>query len=225
MRYRSAPLTALLLGLLLTATLAVPALALQDSDRDGLPDAVEEQLATDPEVAEALQPIGTFTRPEGPQAELKFARVELANVAKDRWLWAFHFQKPYTLANASLILYLDADNNPKTGRTGMGCEYMLTHSEGQPGLAAFAPDSSAAEGTLPRVALYDGVLYLCADCPLKQEKGQSVFRYSLLSETRQPYATADSTGWVEAKGPPNSDRKAVLTLDALTSDLNFRKTE
>jgi hypothetical protein len=176
-------------------------------------------------VAEALQPIGAFTRPEGPQGALQFARVECGNVAKDRWLWALHFQKPYTFANTTLILYLDADNNPQTGRRGVGCEVMFTHSLGQGGLDAYAPDGGAGEGVLPRVALHNGVLYLCVDCPLKQENGQSVFRYSLLSETQVPHVSVDSTGAVEARGPPNRDRKVVLTVDGIVSDEGFLKTE
>lgn len=42
-----------------------PTLAQQDTDRDGLPDEIEEQLATDPGFADALETVGEFRRAEG----------------------------------------------------------------------------------------------------------------------------------------------------------------
>jgi len=199
--------------------------AQQDTDRDGLPDAVEEQLATDPQCAEPLQTVGTFTRPASDKGAMQFAQVQFGNVGQHRWLWAIHFQKPYSFANSTLILYLDADNNHQTGRTGMGCEYMFSHSEGLGGVTAFAPDGGPAVGSSARVALHAGVLYMCVDCPIKQENGQSVFRYTVLSEYREPHTGADSTAWVNATGPADSDKKVILTIDQVASDEHFLTTE
>ena len=214
---------AALMGLLMLVQ--HPLCAQQDTDQDGLPDAVEEQLATDAAFAETLQPIGDFTRADSAKGAMQFAKVEFGNVGKQRWLWAIHFQKPYSFANATLILYLDADNDAKTGRTGMGCEYMFSHNEGAGGAQTFAPDGTAGTPTATRVALHGGVLYMCMDCPIKQDNGQSVLRYTLLSEYREPHTSADSTGWVSATGPADSDRKVVLTIDEIKSDQNFVTTE
>ncbi|MEN6303053.1 MAG: hypothetical protein ABFD96_10040 [Armatimonadia bacterium] len=211
--------------IVLLAAAALPAQAQIDSDRDGLPDEVEEQLATDPQFAEPLQTIGTFTRPEGPKAAMQFKRVDFGNVGKNRWLWALHFQNPYSLTNAQIIIYLDADNNPATGRTGMGCEYMLSHSEGQGSYTAFAPDGTAATAATPRVAVHNGILYMSVDCPLKQENGKSVFRYNILSETKDPHVSADSTPVIAVAGPPDSEKKVTLTIDEITADENFEQTE
>ncbi|MCE5238237.1 PKD domain-containing protein [bacterium] len=199
--------------------------AQQDTDRDGLPDAVEEQLATDPQFAEPLQAVGTFTRPVSDKGAMQFAQVQFGNAGQHRWLWAIHFQKPYSFANSTLILYLDADNNPQTGRTGMGCEYMFSHNEGLGGVTAFAPDGGPAVGSNARVALHAGVLYMCVDCPIKQEHGKSVFRYTVLSEYREPHTGADSTAWVNATGPADSDKKVILTIDQIASDEHFLTTE
>lgn len=215
-------------GLIWLATEAIGPAGLawaQDTDHDGLPDSVEEILATDPLAPEILYPVGTFSRPPSEKSSMQFMKVEFGNVGQNRWLWAIHFQKPYAFSNAQLILYLDADNNPQTGRNDMGCEYMFSHVEGQPGVTAFAPDGSHTTAPLPRVALQNGVLYMCVDCPIKQENGRSVFRYMLLSEYRQPHVAADSTGWINANGPSNSEKRVILTVDQITSDENFLRTE
>lgn len=201
------------------------ALAAQDSDFDGLPDAVEEHLGTDPQWAEPLELLAEFpTNPDAPP-EKDIIRVRFGNVAKDRWLWALYFAAPYTFDNALLILYLDADHNPETGRAGMGCEVMLSHRAGTPGVTGFAPDGTNRSAPAPRVALVEGVLYLCADGEIHQQGDRSVFRFTVLSETLEPYRSVDSTGWTEASGPGNSERKKVLMLDNLTQDENFDRTE
>jgi hypothetical protein len=210
---------------LLAGLLQIPLFAQQDADRDGLPDAVEEQLATDPAFAEPLQTVGTFTRAAGDKGAMQFAKIEFGNVGQHRWLWAIHFQQPYSFKNAQIIIYLDSDNDPQTGRTGMGCEYMFSHNEGAAGVTAFAPDGANIAGPTPRVALHNGVLYMCVDCPIKQENGQSVFRYTILSEYREPHTAADSTGWQSASGPPDSDKQVILTIDQIASDENFLTTE
>jgi hypothetical protein len=47
----------------------------------------------------------------------------------------------------------------------------------------------------------------------------------VLSETREPHASVSSTGWAQASGPPNSDRKKLVMLDDITKDENFETTE
>lgn len=196
----------------------------QDTDHDNLPDAIEEQLGTDSNFAEKLENLGKFPA-SAKLPELDIVRVDFGNVAKDRWLWAIHFAKPYTFTNSSLIIYLDSDNAPKTGRADMGCEVMLVHSQGAAGVTAFAPDGQNVNSSSPRIALFDGTLYVCHDGEIKQENGRSVFRFSVLSETREPHTSADSTGWVQANGPPNSDRKRAMMLGDITADENFETTE
>ncbi|MBI3922184.1 MAG: PKD domain-containing protein [Armatimonadetes bacterium] len=216
----------LLLLLLTTALLSHLPVAsqAQDADRDGLPDAIEEQLGTDSNFAERLETLGKFPASAKLPA-LDIVRVDFGNVAKDRWLWAFHFAGPYTFKNSSLILYLDSDNDPKTGRTDMGCEVMLAHNQGAAGVTAFAPDGQNVASSSPRVALLNGILYLCHDGGIKQENGRSVLRFTVLSETREPHASADSTGWVQANGPQNSERKRTMMLDDITADDHFGTTE
>ena len=76
--------------------LALPAAA-QDSDGDGMSDALEQVLATDPEFPEELEPIaesqpnGNLT---GADARYDLTRVRFGNVAQGRWLWALEFAAP-----------------------------------------------------------------------------------------------------------------------------------
>jgi hypothetical protein len=197
----------------------------RDTDRDGLSDQTETDLGTDPGFAEPLAVLGTYSKGTDKSPELDLLRVEFANVAHDRWLWAMHFAQPYRFDNSGLIVYVDADNDPATGRRQMGCELMLSHDRGRPGVTAFAPDGADAPAPLPRVALVGGVLYICHDGELKQEDGHSTFRFTVLSETRDPHASVDSSGWTGAIGPANSDRPKAVVLDDLSAAEGFECTE
>ena len=197
----------------------------QDTDGDGRPDDVEERLGTHKTVAEVLETIAAFPATVAEQPERDVVRVDFGSVAKDRWLWAIHFAKAYTFDNSTLIVYLDADNDSATGRSGMGCEVMLAHNRGAPGVTGFAPDGANASAPTPRVALVDGVLYLCHDGEIKQSEGRSAFRFTMLSETWRPRKGVDGTGWRSVTGPPGSDRRRPVMWDEITENERFERTE
>ncbi len=181
-----------------------------DSDGDGIPDQAEEQLGADPKTPERLDVV--FERPatsKTPAApERTVSRILFGNVAADRYLWCVEFMADYPALNSNFILYLDADDDPKTGRRNMpGVDFMLSAHDGNAGITAFAPNGDNLAGFVNRMFITRNRLYLCADLPIKQAEGQSVYRATGLSETRNPAKGVDSTNWFAARGAGMSNRK------------------
>jgi len=215
---------AMVLAALLTGSAALA----QDTDGDGLSDALEARLLTDPDFAETLETI-TEDEPgdvrEGGEAHFDILRVRFGNVARGRWLWAIDFAQPYTFDNTSLILYVDSDNDPETGREGMGCETTYGHSLGRPTQMFYLAAERRQDFPPPRVGFEGAVLYICADLPLNQQDGRSVFRIHVLSEQREPHESRDAIGWRAITGPGDSDRERVKTLADLEEPEGFEVTQ
>ena len=184
-----------------------------------------ETLGIAPGTPLAMQTVFTRKPQTVERPDLDIVRVDVGNVARNRWLFAIHTAAPYGFGNSGLILYLDADSDPGTGRTDMGCEFMFAHSAGAPGLTAFAPDGSSGTGRPPRLAIVDGVLLMCVDADIRQQGGQSALRFTVLSETVTPHASVSSTGWVEATGPADSNQEPFALLGDIPFDENFEVTE
>lgn len=180
--------------------LVVPALAQGlDTDNDGLTDAMERVLGTDPSYAEKLEQIGTDkTKDQGDNVGkdnyapgLDLVAVSLGHVAEDRYLWRFDFLGDYDPSNSGVIVYLYADDDPKTGRSDMGCEYMVVCSKGTGTVRTFAPNGVETPGVC-RAAWAGRSLYLCADLNLRQVEGKIVGTYSVLHETQEPHTMVDA---------------------------------
>lgn len=193
-----------------------------DADRDGLPDAAEERLGTDAKTAERLDLVWDAARTsnaaqrkargaQSPGRSLQ--RISFGNVAGDRFLWCVEFAADYPPENSNFILYLDADNDPKTGRRDMpGVDYMLGVSGGGSSILAISPSGEYTAGPPLRTYRSGKRLYLCADLPVAQANGRSAYRLTGLSEQRKP-AWGDGTGWVSVVGAGASDRKKSLGVD------------
>ena len=205
-----------------------PGALAQDTDGDGMSDELERVLATNPEFAEELVVIAESPRYE-PSAErlarYDITRVRFGNVARGRWLWAIEFAEPYTFENSLLILYVDSDNDPQTGRPGMGCETTYGHRNGRPSQMFYLGEEMRADFPPPRVGLEDGVLYVCADLALNQEAGRSKFRMMILSEQSDPHESRDSLGFTSVEGPGDSQREKTITLADLAENEGFEVTQ
>ncbi|MBM4085514.1 MAG: hypothetical protein FJ272_12045, partial [Planctomycetes bacterium] len=212
-----------------------PSAAGKDSDGDGIPDSIEELLGTNGNFAEPLELVhddklladgDKAVNKANYSAERDISKFYFGNVAEDRYLWCIEFGGDYPRANSNFILYLDADNDEKTGRKAgaPGTDYMLGLSEGGAGGTAFAPNGDTVPLPSHRAAIVGKRLYLCADLPLRQEDGQSVWRASLLSETRQPAAYVDSTAWFTVRGQGVSTRPKAVGLDGHTRSVNMLMT-
>ena len=197
--------------------LAAAPLAAQDTDDDGISDEVETLLLTDLNFAEEFEavaehPAGEVGPDGGPLVEPRYdiETVWLANVAEGRWLWAIEFAEDYKFDNTVLIFYLDTDNNPDTGREGMGCEIAYRQITGRPGVIGYAPDGQRQDAAPARIAIENGVLYICADVDLHEENDRSHFRMQINSEKLEPREGVDSLRMAEFTGPGQTEREKPI---------------
>ena len=194
----------------------------QDADGDGIPDPVERKLGTDPRFAERLELVFTDrSRAEGDRnvsksnywPERDIVAVYFAPVARGRFLWRIDFAQEYSRDNSVLILYLNADNDSNTGRKDApdGWDYMLTLEGPRSTTRYIDPEGRYSSYRPPLIEVVGKSVYMCADLPVNQEGGKSVYTASVLSETRQPHKYVDSTGVFAVAAAGESNREKMLT--------------
>ncbi len=211
-------LALMMLALLTTAASAQQALPRPDSDGDTIPDAIEQQLATDPNFAEPLEllfedgtgeadtSLGTECLPYG-----DFARIWFAPVARGRFLWKIDLAEPTEwppLNHDVRLLYVDADNDRTTGRpdSGPGCDIMFYIDPARENRlidwAYPVGSATASDGSS---------VYICADVDLNQVDGKSVFRMMLLyQDIREGHVqNRDNMPWLDVSAAGSSDRERI----------------
>ena len=216
-----------LAAVVFTLALIVPPCVAQ-IDGAQMSEQLKKKLLIAPDWTDTLELVaedGTGDTAPPEAARYDITRVYFANVAEGRWVWAIEFAQPYTFDNASLILYVDSDNDPQTRREGMGCEVTYGHSQGSPTQMFYLSEDRRADFPGGRVAIEDGVLYISADLPLNQQDGRSVFRQMILSEQRDPHESRDSMGFRDISGPGDTDRERVRTLADLQEPQGFDVTQ
>ena len=99
----------------------------QDTDRDGIVDRAEIILGTDPHHADVFTPIMEDTpethairKSDQYDASKDILQVEFCHIGEDRSLWEITFSGPVNLKDTVLHLYIDADSDTATGRSGPG---------------------------------------------------------------------------------------------------------
>ncbi|NOZ22658.1 MAG: hypothetical protein GXP25_16395 [Planctomycetes bacterium] len=215
----------LLLGMVVSFA-AAPLGRAQDTDGDGIPNTIEQDLGTNPDYAEKLDLVyDDKAKDEGDKSISKdnylpshdITKVYFGNIAGNRFMWRIEFLKPIDKDQLSFIIYLDADNNPKNGRKDMpGVDFMFHTTS----TSVFAPDGSRTSDGKTRVWIDGNRLTFVRDVDLHQEGGKSVFNMRLLCETRKPHKFVDSTPKIEVKGQGMSDRKKMPTLADITENQN-----
>jgi hypothetical protein len=216
-----------LLSALLLSGLCLTAFPLRgaDADGDGLDDDLEAVLGTDPRVAEEFASILERSPPARVTDRARaLVGVAMANAGQDRFVWRIDFAAEYPQANSNVVFYLDADNNPKTGRAEHGCEVMLIVTEGACSVSAFRPDGSSAVAPVPRAAIWANHLYIAYDVGLPQQDGQSLLRLMVLSETWRPHQGVDSVSYFNARGPGVSTRSKLRLDSDITESIGMLQT-
>ena len=182
---------------------------LADSDGDGIPDEVELRLGCDPKRADAFTRVfDDKSKADGDQhvgSELEVAHdltaVALASVGRRRWVWRLDFTEPWTeRGDVALIIYIDADNDPDTGRTKAGVRGtdLMLRPEGvhQFGVRAGVRSVSAAHAK---------ALYLTLDGELNVADGQAACRAYVLIQNRRNLSDTDRTPWFDVRVPAIDD--------------------
>ncbi len=192
-----------------------------DTDGDGIPDEIEEMLGTDPEYPETLHvvydagPIPEDERGEHYYPGKDIVTVEFGHVAEDRYIWRTTFAGEPDLDDTVFHIYIDADEDPDTGREGYGVEYMLSHSRGTPRSTGYAPDGERVDGPRYAFALHENQLMVTADLELGRDEDGARFRMRVLCHSattdEHPQARMSySTGDIFVQGIPLNDREKIM---------------
>lgn len=190
----------------------------QDSDGDGLSDAIEAQLGTDPRFPEHLQ----LVHEDGLESEASRQKpgydptkdlltVEFCHVAGNRYLWRTTFAAPPRVEDMVHHLYLDADGNKGTGREGYGVEYMLSMAGGRTWSNHYSPDGRQESGPVVFLVADGNCLLTCADVELGRNEQGVAFRMHVLVHTNTPNPPMmDSTVQFAVTGIPLNDREKIM---------------
>ena len=131
-----------------------------------LPPEAGEILGFDPRTT--LSFAALYERETAPKKEPErtVKEVEIANCGGNRFVFGIHFWADYPADNGVLILYVDSDGSPETGRKNHGCVFMLTLHNRRPTVTDISPGYdhiSAAIGGA--IAAACGADFLCYVTP------------------------------------------------------------
>ena len=191
-----------LFALLLPLTLA----AAQDADGDGLSDALEHRLGSDPAAAETFTEVQTDPVDPGlggfGQAP-DFVKCSAANVAGDRWLWKLDFAGGGDWGNSLLVVYVDLDDDPTTGRQDAevvrGSDIMYVFMGWAGSESVRNPAYRLKRSIRARYRLVDHTLYIADDTPLGGDAKTAACRVRVL--VQRPGQASDSTEFTEVRIP------------------------
>lgn len=167
----------------------------KDTDGDGLTDAVEHDFGSEPAKADTFTELGASPLMSGRQltSRKKYEKgmditgVSVRSVAEDRYIFKVTFGEKPPVERMVCIVYVDCDNEQKTGRDTkgfiMGTDVMLSSSAGKGWLGVHGLKASQCGDGKVRLTTVDNALYFCADIPLKVSNGKTDAVVSVLSHT------------------------------------------
>ncbi|MHB8994006.1 MAG: RIFT barrel domain-containing protein [Armatimonadota bacterium] len=220
----------LMFALTLMVCSLTPALA-ADTDGDGLADEHEAILGTDPKLPETLVmvnesgPVPEKRRGAGYDATKDVLSIEFCHVAEDRYLWRTTFAAAPRIEDMVHHYYIDADNDPKTGREGQGVDYMLSVVKGGGTSTYYAPDGKSTSGPAVNFAVAGNTLLVTADCNLARDERGVRFSMRVLSHTAvEKPEMSDSVATFTVQGIAVNDRTKIIRPQDLTTPLNVTGT-
>lgn len=200
----------MLLGLWLILLAEGPILA-QDRDCDGLPDAVESHLGTNPDLDESLQLIiedglrGRDDQNVSQGIAPDVNQVFFAHVAGDRYVWKITFAEDYPLRGTVFHLYTDLDDDRNTGRQDQdwvrGVDVMYSLVDAAYSARVIAPQVRISPTIPIRYVVDRNTIYFADDVHLNTFEGKTRFRMYLLSHMKDAPSDADTTSWVYVEVP------------------------
>ncbi|MFW6155882.1 MAG: hypothetical protein ACOC7J_01070, partial [Armatimonadota bacterium] len=168
---------------------------------------VTELLGATGDLADDLQVV--VERPPREDATVPVVRrVHMAHVAEDRYVWALEFDREFPRVGTWALLYLDADNNPRSGRQDKP-EVIGTDVH-------YSARGSRASASVHNRAVYDGgaapvrgivrgnVAWISDDIRLFTEDGQAQVRVRTLVQSEA--GGGDSSDWLAVSVPVNEVR-------------------
>ncbi len=205
-----------------------------DTDGDGISDATEETLGTDPTFAETFSVINEDgveeEQGENYDATKDVVTVECAHVAEDRFLWRTTFSEPPIREEMVHHLYVDGDADESTGREGYGCEYMLTLAGGSARSNHYLADGTRAQsGPVVHVVAEGNALLTCADVDLARNEqgaryGLRVLVHSMPTGDPPRAEFTDSIGPMMVEGIALNDREKIMRPSDLNENTNVTGT-
>lgn len=195
-----------LAALLACAALTVIPAAAQDGDGDGIADRVELVLGTDLDRADELVLVAESPARDGEGPDLR--RLYMAHVAGDRFIWKVEFAADFPVIGDVMVMYVDADHNPETGRQdkpevrGTDVQY----SCGGANVGASVGNPSVFEGgrSAARGVREGNTVWIADEVKLNREGDEAVVRIRLLVQREGD--GSDSTDWAQVRVPVFPER-------------------
>lgn len=200
-----------------------------DTDQDGIPDSVEQELGTPPDDPEQLVRFLTATPhgpgdadPEGLPAEL--AGAWFGHVGGDRYLWIYEFGSSVSELHTVFHSYLRLDNDDSTGRQdggSRGVDVMYSFVDARNDPRIFTPALRPHPEWPVRGIVVGNRIYVCDDIRVQQVDGKARAEIHLLTQ-RFPNAHTDKT---VSQATARTEVLAPLRPDRAIPALDFPVTE
>jgi len=226
---------------MLTATAGFSGQKRPDGDGDGICDADEETLGTDPGWPERLRVVlddglesEQRRRQPSYDATKDFTTIEFCHVGDDRYLWRATLAAAPRPEDTVFHLYVDADADAATGRQegpnapNTGTEYMLSVVGGRGSSTFYDRQGNRTSGPAVHYVVEGNTLLISADVNLSRDAEGVRYALYVLCHTRaeagQHPPMSDSSAKTPIAGVPVSGRKKIMRPGDYAENFNVEAT-